>query len=159
STWRRPAADRFAHAIHHARRDACVMLFECREQDGSQIRSLSWNGSEEGRIPMRGHPLVNRTAWFLGLLLGQTSLLFGLMVALGWLLAFPLIVPTKADAWMTGRGLALPIAPPLIGLVLGLLGLIASRRSHEPIARFSVAGMIFSSVALILAALSILAGS
>jgi hypothetical protein len=60
---------------------------------------------------------------------------------------------------MTGRGLALPVEPPLIGLGLGLIGLLAARWSHEPVARFSVAGLIFSALSLTLAILSIVACS
>jgi hypothetical protein len=108
---------------------------------------------------MREPRLFARAAWWLALLLGQTSLVFGFMVALGWMLAFTLIVPTKAHAWMTGQGLALPVEAPLIGLGLGILGLLVGRLSCEPVARFSVAGIVFSVLALVLAVLSIVAGS
>ena len=108
---------------------------------------------------MREQRLGTRAAWWLALMLGQTSLVFGFMVALGWMLAFTLIVPTKAHAWMTGRGLALPLEPPLIGLGMGILGLLAARWSREPVARYSVAGMVFSALALVLAVLTIVAGS
>jgi hypothetical protein len=107
------------------------------------------------------HPVLSRAAWWLALLLGQTSLLFGFMVALGWTLAFALIVPTKAHAWMTGQGMALPLEPPLIGLTLGGLGLLAAHwsRGHEPVAKFSVAGIVFSTLAMGLAMISIVACS
>jgi len=108
---------------------------------------------------MTTHRISTRFAWLLALLLGYSSLLFGMMVALGWALAFTLAVPTKAHAWMTGRGLALPVEPPLIGLALGLLGLLAARWSREPVARFSVAGIVFSGLSLALAILSIVACS
>jgi hypothetical protein len=108
---------------------------------------------------MREHRYLTRAAWWIAFLLGQTSLLFGVMVALGWTLAFAVILPMKADAWMTGRGLCLPIAPPLIGLAIGALGLLVSRWSREPVARFSVAGMLFSALSLALALLSIVACS
>jgi len=87
------------------------------------------------------------------------SLLFGMMVALSWGLAFAVFLPTKANSWMTGQGVSLPIEPPLIGLAIGALGLLAARWSREPIARFSVAGMIFNALSLVLAILSIVACS
>jgi hypothetical protein len=108
---------------------------------------------------MRTQRFMGRAAWLTALLLGQTSMLLGVMLALGWTLAFALIMPTKSHAWMTGRGLGLPIEPPLIGLALGTLGLLVSRWSREPVARFSVAGMIFNALSLALAILSIIAGS
>src|SRR5437868_3985913 len=107
--------------------------------------------------PMRTHRISTKAGWLVALVLGHTSLLFGMMLALGWTLAFAVIVPTKANAWMTGRGLALPVEPPLIGLALGVLGLLASRWSHEPVARFSVAGLVFSALSLALALVSIVA--
>ena len=39
------------------------------------------------------------------------------------------------------------------------LGLLAARRSREPVARFSVAGMMFSALALVLSIISIVACS
>jgi hypothetical protein len=108
---------------------------------------------------MRVQRISSQIVWMLALLLGHTALIFGMVLALSWTLAFALIVPTKANAWMTGRGLALPIEPPLIGLGLALIGLLAARWSHEPVARFSVAGLIFSALSLTLALLSIVACS
>jgi len=108
---------------------------------------------------MRTHRFLSRAAWCLALLLGQMSLLFGLMVALSWTLAFAVFLPTKANSWMTGHGVGLPIEPPLIGLAIGALGLLAARWSREPVARFSVAGMLFNTLSLVLAILSIVACS
>jgi len=88
-------------------------------------------------------------------LLGQASLLLGLMIAVGWTLAFALILPHRASALMTGSRLGLPIEPPLIGLAIGALGLVVARWSRQPVARFSVAGMIFNTLSLALAVLSI----
>jgi hypothetical protein len=90
-------------------------------------------------------------------MLGYTSFLFGMMVALGWTLGFALVVPTKAHAWMTGQGVALPIEPPLISLGLGVVSLLVARLTREPVARYSVAGMVFSGLALVLALLSMVA--
>src|SRR4051812_29538330 len=104
---------------------------------------------------MRANRLLSSAAWWLALMLGQASLLFGFMVALGWLLAFALLLPQKGNAWMSGQPMGLPIEPPLIGLAIGTLGLLASRWSREPIARFSVAGLIFNALSLALAILSI----
>jgi hypothetical protein len=87
------------------------------------------------------------------------SLLFGMMVALSWALALAVFLPTKANAWMSGQGAGLPIEPPLIGLAIGALGLLAARWSREPIARFSVAGMVFNALSLLLAIVSIVACS
>jgi hypothetical protein len=104
---------------------------------------------------MRENRLVSRAAWWLALLLGHASLLFGMMVALGWTLAFALILSPHHGAWMSGPRLSLPIEPPLIGLAIGALGLLLARLSREPVARFSVAGMIFNALSLGLALLSI----
>ncbi len=108
---------------------------------------------------MRTHRFLTRAAWFVALMLGQMSLLFGMMVALSWALALTVILPTKANSWMTGHGVSLPIEPPLIGLAIGALGLLAARWSREPVARFSVAGMLFNALSLVLAILSIVACS
>jgi len=109
---------------------------------------------------MRGHNrLLSNAAWWLALLLGQASLLFGIMVALGWTLAFTLILPQKGNGWMSSQPMGLPIEPPLIGLAIGILGLVVARWSREPIARFSVAGLIFNALSLALAFLSIAACS
>jgi hypothetical protein len=108
---------------------------------------------------MRANRLISRTAWCLALLLGQASLLFGLMVTLGWTLALALILSPHASAWTTGVRLSLPIEPPLIGLAIGALGLVIARWSREPVARFSVAGMLFNALSLGLALLSIVACS
>jgi hypothetical protein len=109
--------------------------------------------------PMRDNRILARTAWWLSLFLGQASLLFGMMIALGWTLAFALILPQKGNAWMAGPRIWLPIEPPLIGLAIGALGFLIARWSHEPVARFSVAGMIFNTLSLALALLSIAACS
>jgi hypothetical protein len=71
------------------------------------------------------------------------------MVGLGWTFAFVVIFPQQRAA---AHG-ALPIEPPLIGLALGAVGLLLSRFCQEPIARFSVAGLIANTVPLILALL------
>jgi len=92
-------------------------------------------------------------------LLGQASLLFGMMVALGWTLAFALILPQRGTPWLAGQRLGLPIEPPLIGLAIGAIGFVVARWSHQPVARFSVAGMIFSALSLAIAFLSIAACS
>ena len=108
---------------------------------------------------MRENRFVSITAWWLALLLGQASLVFGIMVALGWALAFALILPHRASVLSTGPQLGLPVGPPLIGLAIGALGLMISRWSRQPIARFSIAGMAFNALSLALAALSIAACS
>ena len=60
---------------------------------------------------------------------------------------------------MTGQGVGLPIEPPLIGLAIGALGLLVARWSREPVARYSVAGMFFNALSLVLSILSIVACS
>jgi hypothetical protein len=104
---------------------------------------------------MRENRLVSKAAWGLALLFGQASLLYGLMVALGWTLGFALIVTPHRVAWMHGARLSLPIEPPLIGLAIGAVGLILAHWSREPVARYSVAGMVFNALSLGLALLSI----
>jgi hypothetical protein len=100
---------------------------------------------------MRTERLIPRTAWFVSLLLGQASVLMGLMMALGWMFAFVLIVPQKAVGWAAGPQSFLPIEPPLIGMALGILGLFLAVRYRQPVARFSVAGLIVNAVPLLLA--------
>jgi hypothetical protein len=104
---------------------------------------------------MREQRLVTRAAWWVSLMLGQASLLFGMMIALGWTLAFALILPQRGAPLIAGPGLGLPLMPPLIGLAIGALGLMIARWSHQPVARFSVAGMVFNALSLALAFLSI----
>jgi hypothetical protein len=124
-----------------------------------EAQGATWRQRSGREDPMRTHRLMTRAAWFLALFLGQASLLIGLMTALAWALAFAVFVPTKAHAWMTGQGAGLLIEPPLIGLAIGTLGLLVARWSREPVARFSVAGMLFNGLALVLAVLSIVAAS
>src|SRR3954465_14580634 len=99
---------------------------------------------------MRTEGLGPKPARFVSLLLGQASVLLGLMLALGWAFAFVLIVPQKSVGWAAGPQSLLPIEPPLIGLALGTVGLLLARRSHQPVARFSVAGLVPNAVPLIL---------
>ena len=95
---------------------------------------------------------LNRAAWSLSFLLGQASVLLGVMLALGWMFAFALVLP-KAHGWGTAPASMLPIEPPLIGLALGVVALWLAQWSHEPIARYAVAGMIFNAIPLALALL------
>jgi hypothetical protein len=105
---------------------------------------------------MRTNRLMNRAAWSLSLLLGQASVLLGLMLALAWMFAFAMVLP-KVNGWSAAPRSMLPIEPPLIGLALGAAALWVARWSNEPIARYAVAGMIFNAIplglALLLAAL------
>jgi hypothetical protein len=96
---------------------------------------------------MRTNRLLNQAAWSLSLLLGQASVLLGLMLAMGWMLAFAVVLP-KANGWSAAPGSMLPIEPPLIGLALGAAALWVARWSNEPIARYGVAGMIFNAIPL-----------
>src|SRR5690242_18895347 len=63
------------------------------------IRGPRW--SERRRV-MRREQMMSRTAWGLSLLLGQASVLLGLMVAIGWTLALAVILPQKALEWASG---------------------------------------------------------
>lgn len=105
---------------------------------------------------MRTERLMPKAAWFFSLLLGQASVLLGLMVALGWAFAFALLVPQHGAGWVVGSRASLPIEPPLIGLALGGFGLLFAQRGHLPVARYSVAGMILNAVALVLALILLL---
>ncbi len=102
---------------------------------------------------MRTDRLIPKTAFFCSLVLGHASVLLGLMLALGWAFAFVLIVPQRASHWATAPHVGLPVEPPLIGLGLGCLGLLVARYFHQPVARFSVAGLILNAVPLALAVL------
>jgi hypothetical protein len=94
--------------------------------------------------------MLNNTAWCLSLLLGQASALLGLMITLGWVLAFALVIPPRGMPWGVGPRLLLPITPPLVGFAVGLSGLFLARWSHEPVARFPIAGMLLNAFALVL---------
>jgi hypothetical protein len=109
---------------------------------------------------MRGqNRFLANAAWGLALLLGHASMLLGMMVALAWMLAFAILLPQKGNGWMDGQPLSLPIEPPLIGLGIGAMGLLVARWSREPVARFSIAGLVFNALSLALAILSIVAFS
>jgi hypothetical protein len=103
---------------------------------------------------MRANRLLNRAAGSLSFLLGQASVLLGLMLALGWLFAFAVVLP-KANGWASAPQSMLPIEPPLIGLAIGAVALWLAQWSREPIARYAVAGMIFNAIPLALALLLI----
>jgi hypothetical protein len=98
---------------------------------------------------MRTNRFATSAAWYLSFLLGQASVLLGLMLAVGWMFAFALILP-KGNGWGTAPHAMLPIEPPLIGLALGAVGLWLARWSREPIARYAVAGLIFNAIPLAL---------
>jgi hypothetical protein len=100
---------------------------------------------------MRTERLIPKTAWFFSLLLGQASVLLGLMVALGWAFAFALLVPQHGAGWVVGSHASLPFEPPLVGLALGGLGLLFAQCGHQPVARFAVVGLLLNTVALVLA--------
>jgi len=100
--------------------------------------------------------LQAKLAWGFSFLLGQASALLGLAVAIGWLFAFALIMSPKGMMWTTHPGLTLPMEPPLIGLLLGAFGLLLARWSRQPVARYSVAGLIFNAVPLVLAIIILL---
>lgn len=100
---------------------------------------------------MRSDRMIPKAVFFCSLLLGQASVLLGLMLALGWAFAFALLVTEKTGGWSA----ALPVEPPLIGLALGCVGLALARWFHQPVARFSVAGLILNAVPLLLAVLLI----
>jgi hypothetical protein len=98
--------------------------------------------------------------WYLSLFLGQASALLGVMLAGAWTLALVLIVPPKAFGLAAGPRFLLPIEPPLAGVVIALVGLLFARWSDQPVARYSVAGLIINALPLALAiALLVLRGS
>src|SRR5262249_31488732 len=63
-------------------------------------------------------------------LLGQASLLWGIVVVTAYWLAFALLLPQQPHGG--SAGLSLWSGPPLIGLLLGVMGLAAAR-SGEPV--------------------------
>jgi hypothetical protein len=97
---------------------------------------------------MRTNRLLTSTYWGLAFLLGQASVLLGLMLTLGWSFAFALIAVQEA-----GPTLLLPIGPPLIGLGLGAAGCLLGRGANPPVAKYGVAGLAFNAVPLALALL------
>lgn len=100
---------------------------------------------------MRSEQFIPKAAWFFSLLLGQASVLLGVMVGLGWAFAFALLIPHHGAGWVSGSHASLPFEPPLIGLALGGLGLLLAQCGHQPVARFAVAGLILNTVPLVLA--------
>ena len=96
---------------------------------------------------------LRKSAWGLSFVLGQASSLLGLTFALVWLFAFVVLVPPKLSGWASGPRGTLPVEPPVIGLALGALGLLLARASRGPVARYSVAGLLFNAVPLALALL------
>jgi hypothetical protein len=97
---------------------------------------------------MRTNRLLTSTTWGLAFLLGQASVLLGLMLTLGWSFAFALILVQKA-----GPTQLLPVVPPLIGLGLGAAGCLMGRGAHPPVAKYGIAGLAFNAVPLALAVL------
>ncbi len=61
---------------------------------------------------MRTERLMPKAAWFFSLLLGQASVLLGLMVALGWSVAFALLVPQHGAGGWSDRALRSPTRAP-----------------------------------------------
>ena len=100
---------------------------------------------------MRTDRWLSQTAWCLSFLLSQASVLLGLAFTVGWTLAFTLLLPSRAVGWATRPEVMLPIQPPLIGLVLGGLGLLIARFGEQKIAGYAVAGLVFNAVPLVLA--------
>lgn len=95
---------------------------------------------------MRANRLLTNTTWGLSFLLGQASMLLGLMLTLGWTFAFAVILEQKS-----GPPLFLPIVPPVIGLAMGGAGLKLAQGTQPSIAKYSVAGLVFNALPLALA--------
>jgi len=95
--------------------------------------------------------LISRTSWCLSLILGQASVLLGLMLMLGWLFALALIVPARGVGWASRPGFVLPIEPSLLGLGAGALALWMARRGWRFVSRFAIAGVVLNTMPLVLA--------
>ena len=110
---------------------------------------------------MASKPIFNIT-WAVSFLLGQASILWGLMVALAYNVGFGFLLPHVGRHGATGPMTGLPLELPLIGLGLGLLGLLVARSGRQPVAGsvvgYSIAGMIINTVPLILAAILVFVG-
>ncbi len=65
--------------------------------------------------------------------------------------AFAVLMPPKVVYWTTAPRAILPVEPPLIGLILGALGLWLARWSRGPVAGYAIAGLLFNAVPLVLA--------
>lgn len=90
--------------------------------------------------------------------LGQVSLWMGVVLALAWAVLFS-VIARHITAYQAGSGLALrlPVEPPLVGLVLALLGLVFAQVGRQPITGAALAGLILNTLALGLA-VAVLAG-
>lgn len=100
---------------------------------------------------MRMERIAHQSAWWFALLLGQASAILGLMIGLGWTLAFGLILSSRLGVGTAGVSYTLPFGPPLIGMAIGALALMIARWSCEPISRFAIAGLVFNAIPLALA--------
>ncbi|WP_422926333.1 hypothetical protein [Singulisphaera sp. PoT] len=99
---------------------------------------------------MRMERLIDRTAWGVALFLGQVSVLWGVMISLGWAFGFVLLVSSKSEASAL-HPMHLSVAPPLMGLAAAGLALLIAQKSRSAVWHFALAGIVFNTIALILA--------
>ncbi|MBX6312076.1 MAG: hypothetical protein IRY99_04020 [Isosphaeraceae bacterium] len=84
-------------------------------------------------------------------LLGQASLLWGLVIAPAYWIAFALLLPQAGHA--AALGLHLPTELPAVGLALGVVGWLMARSLGETTAYGAVTGVVLNATALALSTL------
>lgn len=90
------------------------------------------------------------------MVLGQASVLLGVMMTCGWILALALVIPPKEFGWSSGPRMLLPIEPPLIGMAIGVVALVTARLSRERVSGFAVAGLALNALPLAMALILVL---
>jgi len=93
---------------------------------------------------------INNPTAIATFLVGQASIWWGLAVAIGYDLAFAVLMP-HASRGMAGAGVELPLEWPAVGLGLGGFGLLLARRNGGAMAGYPVAGLIINVLPLTLA--------
>lgn len=97
---------------------------------------------------MRTYRESSKFLHYLGLMLGQSSLVIGFLVALTYSAGFALIMAQRGPAPV----FSLPPVPPILGLLCGALGIALARWERSRTIGAAVAGLALNALALALAA-------